>query len=65
MQFIINEDVFTHQVDWSRKDTVKEGELIEYWPDARESVEVFLKLLQCFYPRESLKKAIRELAGEP
>ena len=69
MKIIVEEGCFSYQVDWSKKDTIMNGEIEEYRPDLEECVESFLCLLESIYPQGRISayiaKGVRYSGVEP
>ncbi len=60
MKIIIEDGCFNYQVDWSKKDTVMDGEVAEYRPDLEECVESFLCLLENVFPQKKISDYVAE-----
>ena len=58
MRFIIDDDCFSYQVDWSRQDKVEDGFVEHYHPSVEESIEAFLRLLENIHPRKKIAECI-------
>ena len=60
MKYIIDDDCFSYQVDWSRKDKIEDDFVEHYKPSVEESIEAFLRLLENIHSREKIAAYIEE-----
>ena len=60
MKYIIDDDCFSYQVDWSRQDKVEDDFVEHYKPSVEESIEAFLRLLENVHPKEKIAAYITE-----
>ncbi len=58
MKITIEDGCFSYQVDWSKKNTIDDGEINEYRPDLEECIESFLCLLENSYPKHKISSYI-------
>lgn len=60
MRYIIEEHQFRHVVDWDFFNTEEGGFVEEYFPNVKESIESFLRLLENIHSAESIADALAE-----
>ena len=60
MRYIIEEHQFRHVVDWDFFNTEEGGFVEEYFPDVKESIESFLRLLENVYSKDAIADALAE-----
>ena len=60
MKYIIDDDCFSYQVDWSRKDKIEDDFVEHYKPSVEESIEAFLRLLENIHSRDEISAYIEE-----
>ena len=60
MKYIIVEHQFRHVVDWDYFNKEEGGFVEEYFPNVKESIESFLRLLENVYSKEAIADALAE-----
>ena len=60
MRYIIEEHQFTYIVDWDKLNKVEDDFVEEYFPNVKESIESFLRLLENIHSAESIADALAE-----
>lgn len=60
MKYIIENRELTYMVDWDKLSKPEGGIVMEYHPTPKESIEVFLSLLENIYPKETIADVLAE-----
>lgn len=64
MKIIIDDDIATYQVDFSRRDRIEDYEYIPYHPKVDEMYREFHHLMTLLYPESSIDAFLRDEYGK-
>lgn len=63
MKIIIEDNIATHMVDFSKKDRIENDEYIAYYPSIEDMYDEFFYLMTTQYPEKSIEEFLKEHYG--